>query len=252
MALDPSDMLRLFATEMDRLKDEKQPEAKDAERRTHMVDVGVPKVVGALIYRTELNGDPQTGQLMSALFARALEWLAPLTDNEEAVTTVFKMLNADLRFYEVPESSKKYFNARNEDVALEFVDPRAPLISAYYLRAVNAFCKLKGFEVYRERLARTEPTRVPLPCMRMMLRVLLKVAPYVKPEHVHEQVARLKVRVVKCGFCPTSCSRLISRTRAWKCWPTTRRTAATTRARSTSRPARRPWRCWGCTLPSRS
>ncbi len=188
-------MLRLLAAEMDRLRDEKQAEGKDAERKTHLMEVGLLKVVGALIYRGELNSDPATGLLINGLFVRVLEWLLQETDSEDAVTTVFKMLNADLRFYEIADTSsalKKYFGGRAEEAPLEFIDTRAPVISPFYLRIVNAFCKMGGFDVYRERMAKTEPTRAPLPCVRMMLRVLLKIAPFVKTDLVHEQVAKLK------------------------------------------------------------
>lgn len=167
-----------------------------AARRAFLLESGLHKMVGALVHRSDLNGDVSTGLLINTLFCRTLELLLHETDSEEAVTTVFKILNSELRFYNETDNSvviKKHIAASKlDDVQLEFIDPKCPSISPFYLRVVNTFCRLKGFEVYRDRFAKNDP-RVALPCFRLMLRSLFKMSAFVKHDYLKEHLARLKV-----------------------------------------------------------
>jgi hypothetical protein len=200
IALDPSESLRLVIGELDVHLSPKTGFAEEtanvlSNRKAFLLETGLHKMVGALVHRGDLNGDVSTGVLINTLFLRCLELLIYETDSEEAITTVFKMLNSDLRFYSEGDNNsivKKYFASKSDEGLLDFVDAKAPLISHFYLRVANAFCKMKGFDIYGERLANTDP-RAPLACTRLMLRTLFKVAPFVRPEYLREHLAKLKV-----------------------------------------------------------
>ncbi len=199
ISLDPSELLRLVLGELERHVSSKSAEEDEAAsvaltaRKTFLLEEGLHKMIGALIHRSDLNSDPATGVLINSFFVRCIEMLVTKTDSEEAVTSMFKMLNAELRFYNETDSSFaiKKLLSKGDDLGLEFIDSKIPSVSPFYLRVANTFCKLKGFEIYRERFAKNDP-RLPLPCFRLMLRSLFKIAPYIKQDYLKEQLVKLK------------------------------------------------------------
>lgn len=169
-------------------------------RRTHFVEVALGKIVGAIVYRNEINGDPELGTEVNDMFLAALELLIPHCvekDDEDGLLTMFKMLNADLRFYSDQTDPggvvKKYWTVSQKEIdPLTFVDAvKGDPISPFFLRLANHFCQIGGFEAFRKRLEKTEP-RPSLPIVRMMLKIMLKMSPWIKNTTLQSEISKLK------------------------------------------------------------